>query len=294
LAPDDFEGWSPRIRTPLRVPFSEHLVLTNPPPSAGGGLIGFGLALAERADLRSQPFGRHHARLAEILGAVGQARSDEYDARLVEPEFLDQLLSDPAVDAAWKRRTAERALGSTTHVSVLDGEGGAAALTASNGEGCGHVLSSCGVHVNNFLGEEDINPHGFHGQSPGAEMTTMMAPTVVLRDDEPVLALGSGGSNRLRSAVLQVLLNHLAFDRPLREAIESDRMHVEGDKLWFESTGLDGATVRELEMLWPGASRFDRQSMFFGGVHAAASRPNGLVGAGDPRRDGAVCTPDDV
>jgi len=177
---------------------------------------------------------------------------------------------------------------------VLDGEGGAAALTASNGEGCGHVLSSCGVHVNNFLGEEDINPHGFHGQSPGAEMTTMMAPTVVLRDDEPVLALGSGGSNRLRSAVLQVLLNHLAFDRPLREAIESDRMHVEGDKLWFESTGLDGATVRELEMLWPGASRFDRQSMFFGGVHAAASRPNGLVGAGDPRRDGAVCTPDDV
>jgi hypothetical protein len=108
-------------------------------------------------------------------------------------------------------------------------------MTTSNGEGCGHVLPGLGIHVNNFLGEDDINPAGFHQLPPGMSMSTMMSPTVVLAGDRACFALGSGGSNRIRSAILQALLNLLAYRRPLDEAVNAARLHVEGRKLWFES-----------------------------------------------------------
>ena len=62
------------------------------------------------------------------------------------------------------------------------------------------------MHLNNMLGEEDLNPRGYHRHAPGARVPSMMAPTVVLRDGRPELALGSAGSNRIRSAILQTIL----------------------------------------------------------------------------------------
>lgn len=304
LTPDDLARFAPVERAPLRTSFRGATILTAPPSSAGGGLIALGLRIAERSGLLDVPFGEHWAHLAEVLGAVGQARLERYDDELKDPRFLARLLSDAAVDAAWHRwrsrrgrrpdRAGELGLGSTTHISVLDGDGDAASLTASNGEGCGHALTGWGVHVNNFLGEEDINPRGFHADPAGSPMTTMMAPTVVLRDQRPALVLGSGGSNRLRSAITQALLLHLGWERSLPESVAQDRLHVEGDKLWFEATDLDADRAQALEAAWPGASRFDAQSMFFGGVHAVAQVGGVLVGAGDPRRDGVVCSSDDV
>jgi gamma-glutamyltranspeptidase/glutathione hydrolase len=297
LSAADLEAYRPLARVPLAVPFAGYTVLTNPPPSAGGGLIGLGLRLAERTGLLDQDFGQHDVALARVLGGVSFARAQGYDGRLCEPGFLDTLLSDDGVDvaaAAWAAAAAERGLGGTTHISVLDAEGGAASLTTSNGEGCGYALPAWGIHVNNFLGEDDINPHGFHVDPAGTEMITMMAPTIVLEDGRPRLVLGSGGSNRLRSAVLIGLLQHLGFGRDLEASVTADRMHVEGNKLWFEATHLDADVIAELRHAWPDASLFDHRSMFFGGIHAAANVGGHFVGAGDPRRDGAVFTPDDV
>jgi gamma-glutamyltranspeptidase/glutathione hydrolase len=107
-------------------------------------------------------------------------------------------------------------------------QGMAAAMTTSNGEGCGEALPALGIHVNNFLGEDDINPGGFHQLAPGSWMSTMMSPTIVVAGERPCFALGSGGSNRIRSAILQALLNLLAYQRPLDEAVNAARLHVEG------------------------------------------------------------------
>ena len=192
----------------------------------------------------------------------------------------------------WSRHAralcAENQLGATTHISVIDAEGMAAAITTSNGEGCGHALPGLGIHVNNFLGEDDINPHGFHRLAAGSRMSTMMSPTLVLTGDRPCLALGSGGSNRIRSAILQTLLNVLAYRRPLEEAVNASRQHIEGDRLWFESAGLSAESAAALQAAWPGATRFDTASMFFGGVNCVASRDGQLTGAGDRRRGGVV------
>ena len=297
LTAADLDAWEPVERTPLRVAFADTTVMLNPPPSAGGGLIALGLKLAERSGLLERPYREHHNLLAEVLKATSAVRAAEYDSRLTEPGYLDALLSKSRIDALWQaQRTAatERALGSTTHISVLDANAGAASLTMSNGEGCGHTLPEWGVHANNFLGEEDINPLGFHVAPAGSPMTTMMCPTIVLRDDRPELVLGSGGSNRIRTAVVQGLVNHLGFGKSLDEAIAADRLHVEGDKLWFEATRMPAEASAALTDAWPTASRFDQQNMFFGGIHAVAAYDGVLTGAGDPRRGGAVCAANEV
>jgi gamma-glutamyltranspeptidase/glutathione hydrolase len=293
----DLSRFSPVRRRPLTVPFRGRTVALNPPPSSGGGLVALGLRLAERGELLDLRFGDHWLQLAQVVAEVGRARERGYDARLTEAGFLEHLLSDEGVDAAWRERqadTAERSLGGTTHISVLDGRGAAASLTTSNGEGSGHVLSGWGAHANNFLGEEDINPHGFHQEPPGTPMRTMMTPTLVLADGRPELALGSGGSNRIRSAIFQALLNHLGFELPLVEAVESSRLHVEGTRLWMESLDVPESVLEAVKHAWPGTTLFDHRSMFFGGVHVASHRDGRFTGAGDPRRWGAVCFPEDV
>ncbi len=287
----DLESYQPQVRTPLRTTYAGAEILTNPPPASGGGLIAFALRLLERMPLG--PFlGRGHlTELAEVFRAVSLARLSGYDQNISDPDVIREFLAETHIDS-WTRRIAarqeERQLGGTTHISVIDAQGGAASLTASNGEGCGHVLGELGIHVNNFLGEEDINPLGFHEFQPGTWMTTMMSPTVVLRDGDPRLVLGSGGSNRIRSAVTAALVAALHYGLDLDTSVNAPRMHVEGDKLWFEAKGVDPGAVEALSAAWPSSALFQTKNMFFGGVHAVGRTDSGLVGGGDRRRGGTV------
>ncbi len=291
----DVAAWRPEVREPLAVPIGDYLVLTNPPPSAGGGLIGAGLRIASELGLGREPYlSRQYVEaVAAVLAAVSDLRGAGYDDLLrTDPERIRALVGGPGpigpfVDLAREVR-AERTLGGTTHVSVLDAEGNAASMTTSNGEGCGHALPGLGIHVNNFLGEEDINPHGFHASPPGQRMSTMMAPTIVLRGGRPIAVLGTGGSNRIRSAILQTLLGHLVYGQPLERAVAAPRLHVEGRQLWFEDADLGPGAADSLLKGWPGAARFDQRSMFFGGVHCVGQRGDVLYGAADARRGGVV------
>jgi gamma-glutamyltranspeptidase/glutathione hydrolase len=176
-------------------------------------------------------------------------------------------------------------------VSVIDAAGGCVSLTLTNGEGCGAVLSGTGIVVNNLLGEEDIHPRGFHLDPPGHALATMMAPTILRRDDE-VIVLGSGGSNRLRNAILQVLVGLVEHGLAADRAVSAPRLHVEGGEnahIAFESMGLAEDVVRSLLEAYPAAPRvFDAPNLYFGGVHVALRRDHAFAGAGDARRGGAV------
>lgn len=287
LTDDDLRHYAPVWREPLRTPFGGYEVLSNPPPSSGGSLVSLGLRLAADLSLAELPWlgPRHVGELAALLGALDHAKGR---TRQLPPGSAlgdDVTGSTTEALAAQRRR---RNLGSTTHISVLDGEGQVASLTMSNGEGCGHTLSAYGVHVNNFLGEDDINPQGFHRQPPGTWMSTMMAPSAVLRDGRPVLVLGTGGSNRIRSALLVTLLYALLTDRSLEEVIIAPRMHVEGEQLLFECEGMPAESEAALREAWPAAASFPERNMYFGGVHAVGSGDEGLHGVGDPRRGGTV------
>jgi gamma-glutamyltranspeptidase / glutathione hydrolase len=181
--------------------------------------------------------------------------------------------------------------GSTTHVSVVDAQGGAASVTVTSGEGCGHVVTGTGVHINNFLGEEDLNPAGFHPHYPGAALPTMIAPTIAVHRDGRVIALGSGGANRIRSAVSQVVHALTRRGASLREAVEAPRVHAEDGASWVElGERSDPEAVRaRLEQEFPIVRGFPTRDFFFGGVHVAARDEHGKLDAvADARRDGAV------
>jgi len=114
-------------------------------------------------------------------------------------------------------------------VSVIDAAGNAAAISMSNGEGNGFIVGDFGFMLNNMLGEEDLASGSLEAWREGTRLSSMMAPTLILEPDGTITALGTGGSNRIRSAILQVATNLLARGMSLEEAVEAPRLHVERD-----------------------------------------------------------------
>jgi gamma-glutamyltranspeptidase/glutathione hydrolase len=176
-------------------------------------------------------------------------------------------------------------LGSTTHIAALDREGWACSVTCSNGSASGVIVPGTGVHLNNMLGEQDLNPMGFHRHPPGRRMPSMMSPTVVLRAGEAELAVGSAGSNRIRSAILQTIVRSIDDGMPAQAAVDAPRVHFE-DGVVYTEPGIDLAPLqaggREL-------GPFRERNLFFGGAQAVAREGDGrFSGGGDPRRGGAA------
>jgi gamma-glutamyltranspeptidase/glutathione hydrolase len=143
-----------------------------------------------------------------------------------------------------------------------------------------------------MLGEEDLNATGFHSWQEGSRMSSMMAPSLAFLTDGSVAALGSGGSNRIRTAILQVLVNLIDFAMPAPEAVVAPRLHYENRLLNIEGGFADWAKEEVAKhepglcddfMTWPP------HNLFFGGVHAATRASNGAFEAvGDPRRGGVA------
>jgi gamma-glutamyltranspeptidase/glutathione hydrolase len=178
-----------------------------------------------------------------------------------------------------------RAVVGTTHISAVDERGNAAALTVSTGAGSGVVVPGTGIALNNMLGEFDLPQPG----EPGDRMSSMMSPSIVFGggDGAPRLVVGSAGSLRLRSAVLQVVANVVAHGLPVDEAIGRPRVHWEEPHLHCEG-GIDPAELDRLVERGYEVVRWRRRNLYFGGASAVEIRPDGsLAAAGDPRRGGA-------
>ncbi len=264
LSPTDLARYEPIEREPVRVTYRDREILTNPPPSAGGILVAYALGLLDR--------GPAPPTLAGIVEAMAAAQAER------GPEFLEGLSEEGYLQSFMSSR-----LGSTTHVAVIDGQGLACSTTSTNGEGSGVVVPGTGIHLNNVMGEEDLNPLGFHLHPAGRRMPSMMAPTIVRREGEVELVLGSAGSNRIRSALLQTIIGVVDHGLGAREAVDAPRLHYE-DGVVFAEPGIP------LDTLDPALRRvrFGALNLFFGGVQAALRHDGVLSGAGDPRRGGSA------
>jgi gamma-glutamyltranspeptidase/glutathione hydrolase len=266
-------------RQPIHMPFRGAEVWTNPPPASGGILIAYSLALLERLGERSGP-----EQLVAAMDAANHARDEEFAEALYGEELERTLLDARRLDLR-----AGDLLGSTTHIAVLDSDGMCASVTCSNGSGSGVLVPGTGVILNNMLGEEDLNPLGFHAIAPGRRVPSMMAPTVVRRDGEIVLGLGSAGSNRIRSAIVQTMVRALEQGMGAGEAVRAPRLHIEQGIVQAEP-GVDEDALTRIEAREIPVLRRPRINLFFGGVQAVArdSSSGTLSGGGDPRRGGSV------
>lgn len=256
----DLAAAVPRIVSPRKLHLGEYEIFTS--PHIGGGLVA------------------HIARrIAELEAAHDTDHSEHEAVRLVARASREGHAA----------RADYSLLGGTTHISVADGRGGVASVTLTNGEGCGHLIPGTGIQMNNFLGEEDLNPRGFHQHAAGDGLPTMIAPTLA-RGPGGLFALGSGGANRIRSVVAQVLRRALRGDS-LSDAVLAPRVHAEDEQVWIELADRSEpeVVVEALEQVFEQVHTFDGRAFFFGGVQIVTEHADGrLEGFADPRRGGAV------
>jgi gamma-glutamyltranspeptidase/glutathione hydrolase len=240
---DDLARYEVIEREPLGASYRGEELRTNPPPSSGGRLLKAGL---------------------EALGAE-------------QPTPVAMVGAMEAQDAL---RRAE-AVGGTTHISAVDGNGDAASLSCSLGSSGGVVVPGTGIQLNNMLGETHLAGE----QRSGARLTSLMTPSLLLREGGPRLVLGSAGSTRLHGAILQVIANVAGRGLGVEEAVEAPRLHFENGVAHCE----DAAAADELEAAGYPVVRWRERNLFFGGVSAVEIRDDGsLAAAGDPRRGGAA------
>jgi gamma-glutamyltranspeptidase/glutathione hydrolase len=251
----DLAGYEVVEREPLRLTYRRARVTTNPPPSFGGGTIADGLADLDRHPLLDDsPEG--YARLADVLVRMSE-----------------------------RHITGPASVVGTTHVSVVDAEGNVAAMTTSNGSCAGVFVPGTGVQLNNVMGETDLHPRGLHTALAGVRIGSMMAPTIVDGDDGRSVAVGSGGSERIRSTLLCLVAALVDRRLPLAEALYAPRLHWDRATLQAEP-GLAADVLARLARahplhVWPG------RDLYFGGANAIVRHADGeLEAVGDDRRGG--------
>ncbi len=280
-------------RRPIRSSFQAHEFVSNPPPSSGGVLIGYGLRLLDDAGRNGGPGSAEAiALLVEVMREQQRVRTPRFTADLYRGGLARRLYADEAVRAAVKRIAARRpgvseaaAPGGTTHISVVDAAGNAASLSASLGSGSGAIVPGTGIHLNNMLGEYDLAPAGGLAR-PGRRLTSMMAPSMVLREGRPRLVVGSAGSVRLRGAIMQIVVNVVSHGLPVADAITQPRVHVDEPHVHCEG-GIGQEELDRLESWGYDVVRWRRRNLFFGGAAGVELRDDGsLAAAGDPRRGG--------
>lgn len=250
LTKEDFESYEVHIREPLIESINDWKIITNAAPTSGGRLIIEQLEYANNSDNPN-----NHEKLIEAM-----IHADKQ-----------------------KNESCFQSSKGTTHMSVIDAQGNVASLTVSNGEGCGYVVPNSGFMLNNFLGEEDINTHGFFNFKENTRMASMMSPTI-LENRDTKIALGTGGSNRIKTALFQVIWHIIAENKTLAQAVNQPRFHFENNSLDIEQ-GFSKSTVDQLKQVHKNITQWNRRSLYFGGVNAVQYGTTHNA-TGDSRRNG--------
>jgi gamma-glutamyltranspeptidase/glutathione hydrolase len=278
---DDLESYKVIEREPLRITYRDREILTNPPPSLGGLKLALGLHLFENVDLSSV---QHNSEkffipLVELMNEMYYFKPAINGST---QSFIDTTAS--RLLKQYMKNISERtftATQGTTQISVVDEEGNAASMTTSNGSGSGCFIPGTGIMLNNMMGEDDLHPEGFFSSPPNERVSSMMIPTLTLKDGKVDTVMGSGGSKRIRTAILQVLINIIDFNYSLKDAVESSRVHFEDDVVHAEPD-IPLHIIEKLRKHY-SVNRWSAKNMYFGGVHCVNGSMNGW---GDSRRGG--------
>jgi gamma-glutamyltranspeptidase/glutathione hydrolase len=309
----------PTERRPLATHFGAMRVFTFPPPGAGRTLIEALNLLAQFPEAARDPDSPRGALLlAHVIRKANLDRADRPEDPVLFAQELD--LGEDITHLDYAKRVARRIKGrllrdvaplddvptappvggphsgETTHLSVMDAAGNVVALTQSIERVYGSFSASpeLGFIYNNYMSAfeyQDIS-HPYYLR-PNAVPWASVAPTIVFRGPRPWLAVGSPGSERIVSAILQVLLRLERGATPF-DAVESPRLHcsVEG-KVSLEATRMRDDIPRLLARHGFTIDARDPYSFYLGCVQLVLRQEGVFLGVADPRRDGSAAGPAD-
>jgi gamma-glutamyltranspeptidase/glutathione hydrolase len=280
---EDLAAYSPVVRDAHPITVGDWTVATNPPPAVGGPVLAVMLGELAR---RNADGPWTWADAIEVQRAVLGYRLDVHDLSADLEADGRALLA-----AVGERGLAALQSPSTAHISAVDADGNACAITMSSGYGSGTCIPGTGILLNNCLGEVELNRHGLHALAPGTRLASNMAPTTARTVDGRALAIGSPGADRITSALMLVLGQGFLHEADLREAIERPRLHLrrgEGGRFVVEHER-DDALARAVASSGLPSNEHPEPHMYFGGVGAAYRSADGdVLAAGDARREAAV------
>jgi gamma-glutamyltranspeptidase/glutathione hydrolase len=311
----DLDGYRPVWRQPLHFTFDSLDVYCMPPPSSGGLVVGQILKLLEPFDFsRMTPNSPELIHLFCESSRLAFADRAEY---LGDPDFFDvpsSLLNSGYLNERRRLIPRDHAGNSadvrpgnpgkyesdaTTHYSICDQAGNMVAITVTLNEffGSGLTVGGAGFLLNNEMDDFSIRPGyantwGLVGDEancvePGKRMLSSMSPTLVLRDNQPYLILGTAGGSRIITTVAQTIINMTRFGMTPDAAVAAPRFHHQWlpDSLYLEENRFDAATIKSLKAYGHAV----RERTPYGDLELIQIVPTGLMtGAGDPRRGGSV------
>jgi len=279
LGLDDLAEYHAVVRPCLTSSLGGWQIATNPAPAVGGAvLVELISLLGDRP--RSAWSAEDVALFARAMELAFTHRNDWLRNGQLEQMSDDQF--SHVIDNQLRILNSP----STSHTSAIDADGLACAVTTSTGYSAGVVVPGTGVLLNNMLGEIELNPGGLHALKPGARMRSNMAPSILRSGAGDLVSFGTGGADRITSALAQVWVNLVSLQMPLEASISHPRCHVEwrdGQPVLAHEPGIDTTAV-------PFATRgFDDRHMYFGGVQAVQRTSQGeLIAVADPRRRGGA------
>ena len=311
LTPEDLASYQPVERAPLVGSYRGYTVVTMPPPSSGGAVLLQVLGALESQDVAS--LGHNSSEHLHLLAEFFQHAYADRAAVMGDPDFTDvpieQMLSEARIqevrDSFDASHTLERSDyggavtipedGGTHHLSVLDAEGLAVALTTTINTSFGSevVAPNSGILLNNqmddFVAKPGVpNSFGLIGREansvePGKKPLSSMTPTIVFRDGQVVLVVGASGGPFIISSTLQAISNVVDFGMDANEAVSVPRMHHQWvPELLFLDDGIPVDVLTQLTSLGHDVKQMD----FFSSVQLIQHNEEGFFAASDPRKGG--------
>ena len=294
----DLANYQPQISTPLEGHYRGYTIRSNPPPGSGATLIEM-LQILNNTDLASLPH-TSASHLSAIACAMSWAHIDR-NHYLGDPNFTQtptELMISKERANMWYQRIkrgeiptsmTEAPPSCTTHLSVYDEEGNAVSVTHTLGTSSGVTTPGLGFTYNNSMKLFDPIPGRRNSMAPGKARTTGMVPTIVFKNQRPVLIAGAPGGSVIISAVLQSIVNILDFGMSPVEAVTVPRIHCEGLGVHAEAT-VPISIVRELESLGHKVHhKNESYGMEMSMAHIIFIDEDGIVkGGADPRSGGGV------
>ncbi len=308
---NDLEEYDAVWRDALATDYKDYKVISMPPVSSGGvaiiqllGMIedypigDWGLHSTEAIHLMVEAERRVYADRAEYLGDPDFVYVPV--ERMTEKTYLKERMSDFNSELASLSKDISAGPGlakeseETTHYSITDAYGNAVSVTTTlNGSYGNHiVVEGAGFLLNNEMDDFSSKPgypniYGLVGGEansiqPGKRMLSSMTPTIVEKNDELYMVLGSPGGSTIITSVFQVLLNVIEFDMDMQSAVDAGRFHHQWmpDEIAYEEDRFDTIMLKSLEKM--GHSLKVRNSI--GRVDAIRILPGRLYQGGADKR----------
>jgi len=314
LTAADLANYEARLSEPLQLDFRGYRLLASPPPTNGAPLFLTIMKVLEdeafagplRSPANLDKIGRVWR---EVQPLVQRGIADAPEAvfnyeKMVAPDSIAAIRAKvraadaPVKKVAWLDDSgcSEDVAAATTHFAVADADGNIVCATQSQSLhfGAGVVPPGTGVVLNDSMSNFAYgDAKSINYVAPGKRPRSTIAPTIVFRGGRPVFAIGIPGAARIPTALLQALLDRLAFDRPLAGAIGDTRIH------WDSNWRKDDEVSINAEQSYPAA---DVQALsalgwkveqpepagtgrYFGGINAIElNAGGGYTGYADPRR----------